>query len=138
MNTRLDDPTTTGDPVMQGILIVTAVVTIIGLLALLRAAVGSSGVDHVTVRIDNQAGLAVQVDALDAAGDRVGLGEADPTTLTTFHEIPDIGARWTLVAAYGGQEVHRATLARSELAAGNWTVTIPAGATSALERAGFQ
>ena len=138
MNTRLDDPTTTGDPVMQGILIVTAVVTIIGLLALLRAAVGSSGVDHVTVRIDNQAGLAVQVDALDAAGDRVGLGEADPTTLTTFQEIPDIGARWTLVAAYGGQEVHRATLARSELAAGNWTVTIPAGATSALEREGFQ
>ena len=138
MNTRLDDPTTTGDPVMQGILIVTAVVTIIGLLALLRAAVGSSGVDHVTVRIDNQAGLAVQVDALDAAGDRVGLGEADPTTLTTFQEIPDIGARWTLVAAYGGQEVHRATLARSELAAGNWTVTIPADATSALERAGFQ
>jgi hypothetical protein len=138
MNTRLDDPTATIDPVAQGVLVVTAVVTIIGVLALIRAAVGDAGADHVTVRIDNRAGLAVQVDALDAAGDRVGLGEAEAGTLTTFQEIPDVGSRWTLVAAYGGQEVHRASLARSELAAGDWTVTIPAGATSALERAGFE
>jgi hypothetical protein len=137
MNTRLDDPTTTDDPMVRGILIVTAVLTIVGVLALMRAAVGG-GVDHVTVRIDNQAGLAVQVDAMDASGDRVGLGEAEPKTLTSFQEIPDIGARWTLVASYGGQEVHRETLARTALAAGNWTVTIPAGATAPLEREGFQ
>jgi hypothetical protein len=49
---------------------------------LIRAAVGD-GVDHVTLRIDNRAGLAVQVDALDASGDRVGLGEAEAETLTT-------------------------------------------------------
>ena len=108
------------------------------MLALVRAAVGSGGVDHVTVRIDNQARLPVQVDALDASGDRLGLGEAEPQALTTFHEIPDVGSRWTLVAAYGGREVHRTSLARSELATGDWTVTIPADATSALERAGFQ
>jgi hypothetical protein len=138
MITRLDDATTTADPVVRGIVIATMAITIVGVLALIRAAVGGSGVDHVTVRIDNQAGLAVQVDALDASGDRVGLGEAEPRTLTTFQEIPDIGARWTLVATYGGQQVHRQTLARTALAAGNWTVTIPAGATSALERAGFQ
>jgi hypothetical protein len=138
MTTRLDDATTTTDPVVRGIVIVTMAITIVGVLALIRAAVGGSGVDHVTVRIDNQAGLAVQVDALDASGDRVGLGEPQPRTLTTFHEIPDIGSRWTLVATYGGQQVHRQTLARTALAAGNWTVTIPAGATSALERAGFR
>jgi hypothetical protein len=138
MTTRLDDATTTTDPVVRGIVIVTMTITIVGVLALIRAAVGGSGVDHVTVRIDNQARLGVQVDALDASGDRVGLGQAEPRTLTTFHEIPDIGARWTLVATYGGQQVHRQTLARTALAAGNWTVTIPAGATSALERAGFQ
>ena len=138
MTTRLDDATTTTDPVVRGIVIVTMAITIVGVLALIRAAVGGIGVDHVTVRIDNQAGLAVQVDALDASGDRVGLGQAEPRTLTTFHEIPDIGARWTLVATYGGQQVHRQTLARTALAAGNWTVTIPAGATSALERARFQ
>jgi hypothetical protein len=136
MNTRLDDTTTTEDPIVGWILILTAVITIGGVLALIRAAVGGE-VDHVTVRVDNQAGLAVQVDALDASGDRVGLGEAKPKILSTFHEIPDIGSRWTLVAAYGGQEVHRETLARTELAAANWTFTIPASATSTLERAGF-
>jgi len=138
MNARLDETTSTTDPVVRGIVVVTLAITIVGVLALIRAAGGGIGVDHVTVRIDNQAGLGVQVDALDASGDRVGLGQAEPRTLTTFHEIPDIGARWTLVATYGGQQVHRQTLARTALAAGNWTVTIPAGATSALERAGFQ
>jgi hypothetical protein len=137
MTMRLDDATITADPVVRGIIVVTMAIAIVGMLALIRAAVGG-GVDHVSVRIDNQAGLAVQVDALDASGDRVGLGEPQPRTLTTFQEIPDIGSRWTLVATYGGQQVHRQTLARTALAAGNWTVTIPAGATSALERAGFQ
>ena len=137
MNTRLEDPTTTDDPVVRGLVIVTAVITIIGVLALIRAATGD-GVDHVTVRVDNQAGLAVRVDALNASGDRVGLGEARPGTLTTFHEIPDIGTRWILVAAYAGQEVHRETLARTTLAAANRTVVIPADATRPLERAGFQ
>jgi len=136
MNTRLDRPTATGDPVVRAVLAVTAVITVIGILALVRAAGG--GVGHVTVRIDNQAGLAVQVDALDASGDRVGLGEAEPTTLTTFSQVPDVGSRWTLVAAYGGREVHRATLARADLAAGNWTVIVPADATSVLEREGFE
>ena len=56
MNTGLDRPTATGDPVVRAVLAVTAVVTVIGILALLRAAAGG-GVDHVTVRIDNQAGL---------------------------------------------------------------------------------
>jgi hypothetical protein len=137
MNTRLNDATTTADPVVRGIFLVTLAITIVGMLALIRAAVGGDGgVDHVPVRIDNQGGLAVQVDALDASGDRVGLGQAEPRALTTFQEIPDVGSRWTLVAVYGGQEVHRATLARTALAAANWTVIIPASATRPLERAG--
>jgi hypothetical protein len=137
MTTRLDDPTATSDPVVRGIVVVTMVITVVGMLSLIRAAVGD-GVDHVTVRVDNRAGLPVQVNALDASGDRVGLGEANARTLATFHEIPDIGARWTLVATYGGQEVHRETLARAALADRNWTVTIPASATRPLEEAGFQ
>jgi hypothetical protein len=137
MNARVDETTSQADPVVRGIAVVTVAITIVGMLALVRAAVGGR-VDHVTVRVDNRAGLAVQVDALDASGDRVGLGQADARTLTGFQEIPDIGARWTLVAAYGGREVYRETLTRTALAAGNWTVTIPASATSALERAGFQ
>ena len=137
MTARVDETTSQADPVVRGIAVMTVAVTIVGMLALVRAAVVGR-VDHVTVRVDNRAGLAVQVDALDASGDRVGLGQADARSLTGFHEIPDIGARWTLVAAYGGQQVYRETLTRTALAAGNWTVTIPASATSALERAGFQ
>ena len=138
MNARLDDATSTTDPVVRGILGVTLAITLVGMLALVRAAVGGGGVDHVTVRINNQGGLVVQIDAVDASGDRLGLGEAGPRTLTSFQEIPDVGSRWTLVASYGGQEVHRQTLARTALAAANWTVTIPASATRPLERAGFQ
>jgi hypothetical protein len=137
MNARLDETTSQADSVVRGIVVVTVAITIVGMLALVRAAVGDR-VGHVTVRVDNRAGLAVQVDALDASGDRVGLGEAEANARTSFQEIPDIGERWTLVAAYGGQEAHRETLARAALADRNWTVTIPASATSALERAGFQ
>ena len=137
MTARVDETTSQADPVVRGIAVMTVAVTIVGMLALVRAAVVGR-VDHVTVRVDNRAGLAVQVDALDASGDRVGLGQADARSLTGFHEIPDIGARWTLVAAYGGREIYRETLTRTALAAGNWTVTIPASTTSALERAGFQ
>jgi hypothetical protein len=135
MNARLDDSTTTSDPMIRGILIVTVLIMIVGLVGLVRAAV-TGGVDHVTVRVDNQAGLAVQVDALDAGGDRVGLGEAEARVLTTFQEVPDIGPHWTLVATYAGQQVHRQTLPRMALAAANWTVTIPASATTVLERQG--
>jgi hypothetical protein len=58
--------------------------------------------------------------------------------VSTFHEVPDIGPTWTLVATYGGEEVHRDEVARTALAARDWTVTIPADATSELERAGLR
>ena len=85
MTTRLSDRTTT-DPVVRGIFVVAMAVTVVGVLALVRAAT-SGRVHHVTVRVDNRAGLAVQVDALDAVGDRVGLGEAKSRTLRTFEEV---------------------------------------------------
>jgi hypothetical protein len=40
------------------------------------------------------------------------------------------------VASYAGQEVYRQTLTRTALAAATWTVTIPASATTVLERQG--
>jgi catechol 2,3-dioxygenase-like lactoylglutathione lyase family enzyme len=52
-------------------------------LALIRAATGD-GVDHVTVRVDNQVGLPVQVDVLDPSGGRVGLGQAKPKAVRAF------------------------------------------------------
>jgi hypothetical protein len=76
MNARLDDPTTTSDPILPGILIMTMAITIVGMLALIPAAAGD--VHHVTVRVDNQAALALQIDALDAAGDRSGWATPTP------------------------------------------------------------
>ena len=98
-------------------MIVTMAVIVVGFLALVRATMGAK-TDH--------------------ASARVGRGEAEPRTLRTFHEVPDIGAHWTVVAAYGGREVYRETLARVELAARNWTITIPADASDALGQADFQ
>jgi hypothetical protein len=138
MTTRLDHPTTTADPVVRAILALTLAITLVGVAALVRAATGDR-VHHVpAVRVQNQAGLPLQVDALDPTGARIGLGVAKAGTLSTFHEVVDVGPTWTLVATYGGEEVHRETVARTALAARAWTLTIPADATTALERAGFQ
>ena len=138
MITRLDQPTTTADPVVRAILALTLAITLAGVAALIRAATADR-VHHIpAVRVQNQAALPLQVDALDPTGGRVGLGLAKAGTLSTFHEVLDVGPTWTLVATYGGEEVHREAVARSTLAARAWTVTIPADVTAALERAGFQ
>ena len=63
---------------------------------------------------------------MDISGDRAGFGATGADSLTTFHEIPGIGERWTLVGAYGDWEVHGELLPRTALAASNWTITIPA------------
>ena len=136
MNARLDNPLTEADPLLRGVLIMSVAIAVIGMLLLVRATFGG-GVDHVTVRVDNRAALALQVDTIDAAGTAVGLGSAAGKALTIFREIPDIGPRWTFVAAYGGRQVHRVAMTRSELAARGWTVSIPATATTELDRAGF-
>jgi hypothetical protein len=137
MNARLDNPLTEADPLLRGVLITTLGIAAIGVLLLVRASFGS-GVDHVTVRVDNQAALVLQVDTIDASGATAGLGVAAPKTLTTFPEIPDIGQRWTFVASYGGRQVHRVAMTKAELAARGWTVSIPATATTELEEAGFR
>ena len=137
MNARLDNPLTEADPLLRGVLITSVAIVAIGMLLLARSAVGG-GVDHVTVRVDNQAGLVLQVDTIAASGARVGLGSAAPKTPTTFQEIPDLGPRWTFVATYAGRQVHRVTMTRAELAARGWTVAIPATATTQLQEAGFR
>ena len=107
MTARLDHATTTADPVVRAILALTLAITLVGIVALVRAATGDR-VHHVpAVRVQNRAGLPVQVDALDPTGARIGLGVAKAGTLSTFHEVADVGPAWTLVATYGGEEVHR-------------------------------
>ena len=117
--------------------VITVAVTAVAVLFLARAALGDRVGGYRTVRVDNQAGLPLQVDAVDATGGTMGLGEARPRSTTAFQEVADLGRVWTFVASYGGREVARQTLTGRELAARGWTVQIPGRATAGLEAAGF-
>jgi hypothetical protein len=138
MNVRIQPPETGTDRPVQVLAAVAIAVAAIGMLSLMRSAIGDMTADHRIVRVDNQTGLAIQVDALDAAGGRMGLGLAGPRSTASFQEVLDLGRAWTFVASYGGQEVARQELTGSELAAAGWTVRIPARATADLEAAGFR
>jgi hypothetical protein len=77
MNARLDNPLTEADPLLRGLLITTLAIAAIGMLLLVRASFGG-GVDHATVRVDNQAALVLQVDTIDPSGARVGWAAPPP------------------------------------------------------------
>jgi hypothetical protein len=113
------------------------VVTVLGALWLVRAALGGRP-DYRTVRVDNQAALSLQIDAVDGDGGRVGLGLARPQATTTFQDVPDLGGIWTFVVSYGGQEVWRQAVGGRELAGRGWTVQIPDAVTLELERQGYR
>jgi hypothetical protein len=117
--------------------VVAVVVTALGALWLARAAVGGRP-DYRTVRVDNQAALSLQVDAVGGDGGRVGLGLAGPRATTTFQEVPDLGGAWTFVVSYGGQEVWRQAMGDRELAGRGWTVRVPDAVTLELERQGYR
>ncbi len=137
MSVRIERPGTGTDRPVQVLVAVTVAVAAIGVLFLVRAALGDRVGGYRIVRVDNQAGLPLQVDAVDATGGAMGLGEAGPRSATAFQEVADLGREWTFVASYGGREVARQSLTGRELAARGWTVQIPARATADLEAAGF-
>jgi hypothetical protein len=109
----------------------------LGALWLVPAAVGGRP-DYRTVRVDNRAGLPLQVDAAGADGGRLGLGQAAPRATTTFQEVADLGESWTFVVSYGGQELLRQAVSGQELAARGWTVRLPEAVTVELERQGYR
>jgi hypothetical protein len=113
------------------------VLAALGALWLVLASLGGRP-DYRTVRVDNRAGLALQVDAVDGDGGVLGLGLAGAQATTTFHELPDLGRTWTFVFSYGGQEVARQQVGGRELAGRGWTVQVPEEVTMALERQGYR
>jgi hypothetical protein len=136
MNVRLEDPDVGTSRAIQALAVAAVIAAAIGLLVLMRAAVG--GPDHRTLHLDNQTALPLRVDVLDASGSLVALGTAQPRARITVTEAVDVGTRWTFVATYGGREVFREALSRDQLAARGWTLPIPASATAELERAGYR
>ena len=137
MNVRLEDPDIGVGRAVRVLAAAAVLVTAVGLLVLLRAALGGVP-DHRTVHLDNQTALQLTVDVMDASGSTVALGTAQPRSATTVTEAVDVGQRWTFVATYGGREVLRETLDRDQLAARGWTLRIPAEATAELEKAGYR
>jgi hypothetical protein len=137
VNARLDVPPTRTDPALQVLLVVATIAAVLGTMVLVRAALATN-VGHVTLQVDNQAGLPLTVAAFDRSGTRLAVTSAAPKAQTTVDELVDIGERWTFVAAYAGREVHRQTLSKAELRARGWTITIPASTTRQLEQAGFR
>jgi hypothetical protein len=119
---------------VQAVVAVTALLTALGMAWLVQAGIGDEPT-YRTVRVDNQASLPLQVDAVDGAG-RLGMGEAGPRATASFDEVVDLGRTWTFVVTYGGREVSRQTITGEELAGRDWTIQIPAAATAALERQG--
>jgi hypothetical protein len=122
------------DRAVQAVVAVTALLTALGMAWLVQAGIGDEPT-YRTVRVDNQASLPLQVDAVDGAG-RLGMGEAGPRATASFDEVVDLGRTWTFVVTYGGREVSRQTITGEELAGRDWTIQIPAAATAALERQG--
>ena len=115
-----------------------AVVTVaLGALLLVPSAIGGRP-DYRTVRVDNRAGLPLQVDAVGPDGGRLGLGQAAPQAITTFREVADLGASWTFLVSYGGEELLRQPVSGQELAARGWTVQLPDDVTTELERQGYR
>ena len=137
MSVRVRPPGAGIDRPLAALTLLAVVTATIGALWLVPTAIGGRP-DYPTVQVDNRAGLPLQVDAAGPHAGRLGLGQAAPRTTTTFHEVADLGASWTFVVSYGGQELLRQPVSREELAARGWTVQLPDGITEELERQGYR
>ena len=137
MSVRLRSAGSNIDRPVLAVALLAVVVTAVGALWLVQAAVGGRP-DYRTVRVDNQAALPLQVDVAGADGRRLGLGLAGPGATTTFQEVADAGGTWTFMVSYGGQELLRQPVSAQDLAGRDWTFQIPDTVTVKLERQGYQ
>jgi hypothetical protein len=135
---RLDDRALRSDWTIQALVAATLLIAAIGMGWLVLAAATDDHVRHIpAVRVDNQAHLPLQLTVVDAGGSRLTFGTRPPGTSTVF-DVVDMGRTWTFVASYGGREVFRQTVPRADLQARGWSLVIPSGTTTDLERQGFR
>ena len=137
MSVRVRSNGTGVDRPLLAVVLLALVITAAGALWLASSAVRGRPA-YRTVQVDNRAGLPLQVDAAAPDGGRLGLGLAEPRSVTTFHEVVDLGTTWTFMVSYGGREVWRQDVDARELAGGGWTVQVPEDVTLALERQGYR
>jgi hypothetical protein len=135
---RLDDRALGSDRTIQALVAATLLVAAIGVGWLVVAAATDDHVHQLpVVRIDNRTHLPLQLSVFDASGAQLTLGTRPPGTNAVF-DVADMGPTWTFVASYGGREVFRQSVPRADVEARGWSLVIPAGATTDLERQGFR
>jgi hypothetical protein len=135
---RLDDRALRSDWTIQALVAATLLIAAIGMGRLVLAAATDDHVRHIpVVRVDNQTHLPLQLTVVDSGGSRLTFGTRRPGTSTVF-DVVDMGRTWTFVASYGGREVFRQTVPRADLQARGWSLVIPSGTTTDLERQGFR
>ena len=96
MSVRVRPGGTEVDRPVLAVAVLAVVITAVGALWLASSAVGGRP-GYRTVRVDNRAGLALQVDAAGPDGGRLGLGLVDAQEVTTFKVVLDVGWCCTLV-----------------------------------------
>jgi hypothetical protein len=87
--------------------------------------------------IDNPTVYQVNVEVSGSDGGWLDLGAVERQGSKTVEEVTDQGSRWLFRFSYGGVGGGEVALARSDLAAGGWHVTIPATVGQRLHDAGL-
>ena len=74
----------------------------------------------------------------DAGESALPLGSVDRATFLALNDVLDQGGNWVFHFSYGGVDAAELRLTRAELAAADWTVTVPATVAGRLRDAGLQ
>lgn len=135
---RLDDRAVRSAWTIQALAAATLLLVAVGAGWLMEVAATDDSVRHLpAVRLENQTHLPLQLTVVDRDGAELTLGTHDPGS-STVYQVVDMGPTWTFVASYGGREVFRQAVPRAEVESRGWSLVIPAGITSDLERQGFR
>jgi len=90
------------------------------------------------VTIDNPTLYTVNVEVSGTgAGDWLDLGAVDREASTTIEEVADQGPQWTFRFSYGWAAAGEVSVARADLAAAGWRLTIPETVGQRLHDAGL-
>lgn len=90
------------------------------------------------VTIDNPSAYSVNVEVSGrGGGDWLDLGAIAREGAKTVEQVTDQGSRWTFRFSYGGVDAGQVTVARADLAATGWRLTVPETVGQRLHDAGL-
>lgn len=106
------------DPLVVGAVAIVAVLAAALVVWLGIGILTDSTPSRMTVELENQTGLTLNVEAVDAEGDVTALGRIEPGAAKTRVDVPVPSSEWTYVARYADEEVWRSDPVTPEVAAG--------------------